>query len=177
MNEIGVMRRTRFLLLAAAWLALAACHGARPAPPPAPVPAGPPPQAPPVSARPIAACVVQDERMAMLNADYDPVSGDTTVRGRPFREAYPTTAAFAGAAAWFVGNEAVVHRQHRYYKYELPRVLAVDDVVATGEFRGVSVFVEPAADRDWPQAVYLPVSPDCMFQPYQNMEDVGAVRG
>jgi len=156
------------------------CRGARPASP-APAaalePAPPAASEPSIIVDPLTMCVVKDGRMTIIFPGYVPSSGDTTVNGRPWREAYPLTGEYAAEAPWYVGNEPIVVAGRRYVKYGLPRTLSPTDVVAVGTYRGVTMFAEPAADRDHPEVVYLPVHQQCEFQPYQIGEIGGAVRG
>lgn len=170
------MKRT--WIAAACVLAASACGPRTPVPPPAPpaqrepaaVPAPPPPPPNLVINGHITACVVRNGRMEMVPIQYDPATGDTTVNGRPFREAYPVTAEYASVARWYADNEPITVNRSRYIKYGLPRVLGPTDVVPAGSYQGVTLFAEPAeppARGTRVDVYYLPVTPDCQFQPYQ----------
>ena len=51
-------------------------------------------------------------------------------------------------------------------KYGQIRILSTTDVVPTGTFQGVTVFVEAGVSRVRPEVLYIPVRPGCEFQPY-----------
>lgn len=164
-------------------VALAGCGGGQRAPAPAPEPVAPP--ASPVSVPvigvlthfPVSVCLVRDGRIETVVADYNPATGDSTVGGRPVREAYPVTDQFAAARPWFVNDEPIVYAGWRYVKYGLPRSMVPGDLVAVGTAGGVTVFAEPGASRSPLEVMYLPVSPYCEFQPYTGPETAHAVRG
>ncbi len=143
--------------------------------PPAPEPMAPPPPAPAMQS--LAVCVVQGGRLATVTAEMNPATGDTTVDGRSFREAYPAGAEYASGAGWFINSEPVTFGGRRYVKYGLPRVLGASDVASVGSYQGVAVFAETSADRMRPEVIYLPVRPGCELQPYQVEVKAGAVRG
>ena len=148
-------------------------------PPPPPPPAQQPvvtPPPPPVTTRDIRVCVVENGALRDVQATYNTATGDTTVSGRPFAQAYPGTAGYAAAMPWFINNELVTVNGRRYVKYGLPRVLGVSEVSRTGEYMGVPVFAEAGATGAT-EVLYLPVRPGCEFQPYQLDVKVGGVRG
>lgn len=157
--------------------------GARPAPlpvappPPPPPPAPtPPPPAPPAMATTINVCVVENGMPQNVQAQYASATGDTTVAGRPFGQAYPATApSYAASAPWYVQGEAITSGGRRYVKFGVPRVLGVNEVARTGEYQGVLLFAEPGTAA--PDVLYVPVRPGCEFQPYQTEVKVGGVRG
>ncbi|HEY0015420.1 MAG TPA: outer membrane beta-barrel protein [Longimicrobium sp.] len=159
--------------------------GARPVPPMVPPPPPPPPPAalPPPPPAPLAAmpatinvCVVENGMPRNVQAQFSSATGDTTVAGRPFGQAYPATApAYAAGAAWYIQGDRITLDGRRYVKFGLPRVLGVNDVARTGEYQGVPVFAEAGTAR--PDVVYVAIRPGCEFQPYQTEVKSGAVRG
>jgi hypothetical protein len=159
--------------------------GARPAPlpvpppppPPPPPPAAlPPPPPPPVVARTIDVCVVENGALRNVQAQYTASTGDTTVGGRPFGEAYPATApSYAAGATWYVQGDQITVDGRRFVKFGLPRVVGVGQVARSGEYQGVPLFAEPGMAR--PDVLYVPLRPGCEFQPYQTEVKSGAVRG
>lgn len=161
--------------------------GARPAPlavapPPPPPPAFVPPPAlpPPPPAAPMATaidvCVVENGALRNVQAQYTSATGDTTVAGRPFGQAYPATGpSYAGGAAWYIQGDAITLGGRRFVKFGLPRVVGVGEVTRSGEYQGVPVFAEAGMAR--PDVVYVAVRPGCEFQPYQTEVKAGAVRG
>jgi hypothetical protein len=174
---------TRTLLLATA---LCGCARTRPPATPTPAPAAPP-QAPSaadstllhgtVIVDPAWVCVVKNGTMANVDVEFNPHTGDTTVAGRPLHDAYPMTSEYAAAAPWYKRGQPVVFANHRLVQYGLPRVLGVGDVVPVGTYQGVTVFAEPTMDVRYPDVIYLPVDPQCIFQPYMYQATTGAVRG
>jgi len=150
-----------------------------PPPPPLPEPVvvQPPPAPPaPPMARTIDVCVVENGALRTVQAQYTQATGDTTVSGRPFAQAYPATAPhYAADAAWFIQNEQITVLGRRFVRFGLPRVLGTGEVTRIAGHQGVPVFAEAGAAR--PEVVYLPVRPGCEFQPYQTEVKSGAVRG
>jgi hypothetical protein len=139
-----------------------------PRPPPPPPPIGDPPD--------IQVCVVENGTLRYVTARYNTRTGDTTVSGRPFSEAYPAATGYAAGTTWFIDNEPIRVNGRVYVKYGLPRVLGVNEVIRTADFQGVPVFTEAGA-RAKTEVVYVPVRPGCEFQPYQINVKVGGVRG
>ncbi|HEX8431755.1 MAG TPA: outer membrane beta-barrel protein [Longimicrobium sp.] len=145
-----------------------------------------PPAAPPVpvnvdaptmpSMSTIMVCVIDGGMPRNVEAMYNPSTGDTTVAGRPFGQAYAATApAYAAGAPWYVGGEPINALNRRYVKYGLPRVLGVSEVTRIAEYQGTPLFAEPGTAR--PDVVYVAVRPGCEFQPYQLEVKASAVRG
>ena len=176
------MNRSWIAAVAAGALTASACATPAPEPPPAPPPAPTPgivisPRSPVPTLEDITACLVRNGRMEMTPAHFYPVTGDTTVNGRQFRDVYPVTAEHAASAAWYVDNEPVPFAGRRFVKYGLPRALAPTDLIPAGTFRGVALFTSAGSDPADPDVIYLPVNPWCEFQPYQGHRSSGAVRG
>ncbi|HEX9935811.1 MAG TPA: hypothetical protein VGB15_01765 [Longimicrobium sp.] len=160
----------------------AGCGGAPPAPPPppAPEPVAPAAPAPPTALgypETISACVLRNGRMEVQTVRYDIATGDSTINGRQFHEAFPVTAEHAASARWYAGHEPITFAGRRFVKYGLPRLFSPDEVVSAGTYRGVTVFVETGVDPARPEVVYLAVTPRCELQPYHGSETGGAVRG
>lgn len=147
-----------------------------PPPPPPPAAVTPPPPAPPAMPTTINVCVVENGMPSNVQAQYSSATGDTTVAGRPFSQAYPATGmSYAAGATWYIQGEPITLNGRRYVKFGTPRVLSVNDVTRTGEYQGVPLFAEPGMAR--PDVVYVAVRPGCEFQPYQTETKVGGVRG
>jgi hypothetical protein len=122
-------------------------------------------------------CVLQNGNMREVSVHYNTRTGDTTVNGRAFSEAFPPEApGYAAAAPWMVLNEPIRFRGNRYVKYGRARVLGAWEVERAGEYQGTPLFREAGESGD-PVVLYIPVSPGCVFQPYQNIANVAAVRG
>lgn len=163
-------------------IACAACGtGARvqdvapPAPAPAPVPATRPVVLSEPAWRELRVCVVDRAGMREVPVQYNIVTGDTTIDGRPFSEVYPTDAGYAAAAEWFVRDEMVTLPGRRYVRFGVPRGFGAGDLVPVEEYRGVPVFAERGDEAD-PSMRFIPVRPECVFQPYEGPH-YGAVRG
>ena len=120
-------------------------------------------------------CVVRGGELREVTARYDVASGDTTVEGSPFAEAFPASEGYAAGARWYVENEPIPFLDRRYIKYGLPRPAAIDSVRKVGEYRGVPVFGE-VGEPDLP-VLLLPVRPGCEFQQYQYEPVLRGVRG
>jgi hypothetical protein len=170
---------SRILLLA---LSCAACGtGARAETGPAPAPA-PPPVNPPATVvmsermvQTMPVCVADGEGMREVQTQYNVLTGDTLIDGRPLSAMYPTDSGYAAAADWFVQNEVLILDGRRYVKYGLPRALGPGDVTRMGEYRGVPVYAQRGAEQDGAVRLLL-VRPECIFQPYEGPH-YGAVRG
>ncbi|HEX6368916.1 MAG TPA: outer membrane beta-barrel protein [Longimicrobium sp.] len=147
-----------------------------PPPPPPPLPPPPPPPPPAVMATTINVCVVENGVLRNVQAQYTSATGDTTVAGRPFGEAYPATApSYAAGAGWYIQGDAITLGGRRFVKFGLPRVVGVGELTRSGEYQGVPVFAEAGMAR--PDVVYVAIRPGCEFQPYQTEVKSGAVRG
>lgn len=152
-------------------LAVGAC-GTRETPPPTVPPPAPPPAPERVTERDrpfpgLSVCVVDEQGMRVIQAQYDPATGDTLVEGRPFAEAYPTTGKYAEGAPWYIDNEPLEIDSLTYVRYGLPRVLRPGELVRGRDYGGVMTFTE-ADEPGRPYTVwYAAVRPNCEFQPYQ----------
>jgi hypothetical protein len=94
------------------------------------------------------------------------------VRGPPVTLPLPADAAVAAGMRWYEDNEPIMVEGHRLTRYGLPRPLADGDVRRIGSIDGVGVYRE-VGTVGVPGVVYLPVTRDGMFQPYQNMTGDG----
>jgi hypothetical protein len=147
-----------------------------PPPPPAVLPPPPPPPPPAMTATTISVCVVENGMLRSVQAQYSSATGDTTVSGRPFAQAYPSSSpSYAAGAPWYIQNDQITVQGRRFVKFGLPRILGTGDVARVGEYQGVPVFAEAGMER--PDVVYVAVRPGCEFQPYQTEVKSGAVRG
>lgn len=180
MNQPWITRAAVALMAASAG---AACGRAAPPRPPAPVVGSPAPavEAPALVATPgviadpnppVGVCVVHNGAMEVVDVDYNPATGDSTVNGRPFRDAFPVTAEHAAGARWYVDHLTVSFEGRRYWSVGLPRVFGPTELRPVGSYEGVGVFERP----DSRGVIYLPVYPDCQFQEYQT-ESGREVRG
>jgi hypothetical protein len=123
-------------------------------------------------------CVLQDGNVREARARYNRMTADTTVDGRPFREAFPSDApGYAADASWMILNEPIPFRGYRYIKYGRPREFGVRGVERAGEYQGTPLFVEAGAGDGLPALLLVPVRSGCEFQTYQTSFEGNAVRG
>lgn len=128
-------------------------------------------------------CVVSSGALVRIRVQVDPATADTTFQGRRFRDAFPTTAEYAGGAAWYHENEPLPESvrprdggRGRYVKLGEPVTAAPDSLVRVGEHRGVPVYARGVDGRVREGTLYVPVRPGCRFQRY-DFEGVGDVAG
>jgi hypothetical protein len=154
--------------------------GAAPAQPawvcPAPPRIVPPPVIPTVVEQPVEICVALDNDLRIITATYRPATGDTLLGGVPFREAHAVTAPdYASAAPWFVQSDSLQFGGQLYVRFGLTRRMGPEEVQRVGLHEGTAVFAEPGAATPYP-ALFVPVRPGCVLQPYQRREAL-RVRG
>lgn len=94
------------------------------------------------------------------------------VKGPPLALPLPADAAVVAGLRWYEHNEPITVEGHRLVKYGLPRPLGEGEVRRIGSIAGVGVYRETGTTGT-PEVVYLPVSRDGIFQPYQNMTGDG----
>jgi hypothetical protein len=122
-------------------------------------------------------CVVRSGSLADVEAEVNLQTGDTLVGGRPFREAYPAEApAYSSSVTWAILYEPITLRGRRYIRYGRPREIPMDLLETVGEYEGTPLF-RKAGESGVPDVLYVPFSPGCIFQPYENTTHGGAVRG
>ncbi|HEX8244135.1 MAG TPA: hypothetical protein VF541_11580 [Longimicrobium sp.] len=93
-------------------------------------------------------------------------------RGAPLRLPLPADGAYAAGMDWYQQHVPIEVNGHRLLKYGIPRQLGDGDVVRYGSLHGVPVYVEPG-DLRRPTVVYVALTPDGSFQPYQYMTGDG----
>lgn len=167
--KTGSIARTALLLVSTAGCG----SGARA------IPSPPPPR---VHGEPVwrelLVCVMEEGVPRQVPVQYNRITGDTVVGGRPFTEAYPVTAQFAGEAEWYLLNEPIRVADHGFIKYGRTRILDAGQVVPLERtYRGVPLYGERAGDAFPSGPLYVPVSPACEFQSYQWDLVLGGVRG
>jgi hypothetical protein len=158
-------------LVLAGWL-LAGCG--RPAVPEPPAPIATPtvarrPHPPPPAevCRCMTMCIVRNGWLQEIPVRYNFRTGDTlTVDSLPISQVAPLTGEYASVAGWYVANEAITFRGHRYVKYGVPLVMGVREVARIGEYQKVGVYAERADTASVSRVFYLPSRPGCEFQPY-----------
>jgi hypothetical protein len=124
------------------------------------------PAPPPRALLPIAVCVAAPTGLSVVEALYDPVTGDTTVAGTAFAARHPAKApVYAAGAGWFAASDTLRLDGATYVKLGVTHTLQPGQLVRVGEVAGTGVFVE-TGDGGPNGLVYLPVRPGCEFQPY-----------
>ena len=110
-----------------------------------------------------------------VEATYHPTSGDTTIAGRRFSEAYPAMApTYVAGSTWFVNNDPIMYNGRRYVSSAAAgdRGQRRDEL---GGYQGTNVFVDMGTTGT-PTVIYLLVWLGCEFQPYQAQAEI-KVRG
>lgn len=95
-----------------------------------------------------------------------------SVRSAPLALPLPADAAYAPGTRWYDDNEPIVIGDDRFVKYGYPRRMEAGSLRRIGAVQGVGVYMERDSLRV-PDVVFVPVSPDGMFQNYQNNIGVG----
>jgi hypothetical protein len=134
----------------------------------------------PAARVPVRVCVIVDGRLAEVQGEYGPTTGDTLVAGVPLAGAGLHTRAYAGGAEWFVSNEPIPGEPRpdargAYVKYGRQRQMPVSALRYVGEHQGVGLYTEAENTERFPGVIYVPVQPGCWVQSYQ-YEGVGSVR-
>ena len=116
-------------------------------------------------------CVVVNGQLKEVEIDYNPATGERTmlVNGvrKDFYEVYPMKGVdYADGLGWFINNEKVQFNGKTFTKYGLPRILGVNEIVKSGLYKGVGVYVEAGLKPPF-EVIYIPVRQGCEFQPYQ----------
>jgi hypothetical protein len=131
-----------------------------------------PPPPPTVVEMPVEICVMIDDDLRIITGTYLPATGDTLIGGVPFREAHPVTApAYAPAAPWYVQTDSLQFGQQLYVRFGLTRRLDPPELVRVGTHQGTAIFAETGSAAPHP-ALFVPVRPGCVFQPYQRREAI-----
>ena len=134
----------------------------------------------PAATLPMKVCAVVSGRLAEVDGEYAPATGDTLVAGLPLTIAVPDKDVYAAGAEWFVRNEPIPGEPRpdargAYVKYGRPRQIPVSGLRYVGAHHGVGVYTDSASTERFPSVVYVPVQPGCWMQPYQYV-GVGTVR-
>jgi len=80
-------------------------------------------------------------------------------------------APLAGGTRWYQEHEPIQVHDYLLSKYGLPRPIGEGEVRRIGSIEGVGVYVETGTGGS--EVVYVPVSADGLFQPYQGMTGTG----
>jgi hypothetical protein len=72
---------------------------------------------------------------------------------------------YAASEAWFRGEEPIRQYGRRYVKYGPRRVVPASALTRGADHRGTPIFIDRAS-AERPAALYVPVEPGCVFQPY-----------
>lgn len=72
---------------------------------------------------------------------------------------------YAGEEAWFREEEPIRQYGRRYVKYGSRRVVPANALTRGADHRGTPIYLD-RTDTERPSALYVPVEPGCVFQPY-----------
>jgi hypothetical protein len=72
---------------------------------------------------------------------------------------------YAAKEAWFQGGAAIRQYSRRYVKYGPRRTVQAAALTRGADHEGIPVFLD-RNDTQRPRALYIPVQPGCVFQPY-----------
>jgi hypothetical protein len=126
--------------------------------------------------REVQVCVLESGRLRVVQATYDPATGDTLAGGRPWAEVFSDTAGYAANRPWYVSNEPITVEGRRYTKYGPLRILPPSGLRPGGRHEGTTFFIEANAGGT-PEVIYVPTRPGCEFHAYQWDLTTGGVRG
>lgn len=119
----------------------------------------------PVVSDTLTLCVFEDGKLKDVPITLG-ARGDTLVGGRPLAEVYPPRAPYVGGAEWYLSGQPIRWYGMEYLRYGRARLLQKHEVVHSGNFRGVPVFVEGGRKTEDPGVIYFLVQPGCVFHPY-----------
>jgi hypothetical protein len=138
-----------------------------------------PPEEPPLPRppeEPVEVCVMIDDELRLITATYFPESRDTLVGTVQFRVAHPLVApSYAAAAPWFTQTDSLrftaelpaeQQEEQLYVRFGLTRRMQPEQLRRVGRHQGTVLFAEVGAQAPYP-ALYVPVRPGCILQPYQ----------
>lgn len=86
-------------------------------------------------------------------------------RGKRRRLAVSKEAGYAAQEPWFRGDAPIRQYTRRYVKYGPRRTVPSAALTRGADHGGVPVFLD-LKDTKQPKALYVPVEPGCVFQPY-----------
>lgn len=92
--------------------------------------------------------------------------------GGPLAYPLPADGVYAAGTWWYEQNEVITVDGARLHRYGPPRRLDPGSVRRFGYLEGVEIYVEPRYRRI-PEVLFVAVSEDGVFQPYQNMAGDG----
>jgi hypothetical protein len=88
------------------------------------------------------------------------------LEGRKRRKLTPSPEhGYAGEESWFRGEEPIRQYGRRYVKYGPRRVVPANALTRGADHKGTLVFID-RKDTERPSALYIPVEPGCVLQPY-----------
>jgi hypothetical protein len=74
-------------------------------------------------------------------------------------------AGYAARESWVTAGEPLTIQGRRYEKAGPARLIGLEQLQQSGEYRSIPLFVDPK-DPSPPRAFYVPLRPGCVFQPY-----------
>lgn len=119
-------------------------------------------------------CVLRGWEIESIDVGFG-FNGDTIHQGRPYREALGNQLGYASERSWYATDAAIPFRGRMWKKVWRPLVLGRGQIERADSYDGVPIFV--ARGDTAVAAMYVPVSPGCVFQPYFPSEAPGGARG
>lgn len=109
--------------------------------------------------------------LRVVEAQKEDRSGALFVQREGKRRRLPTTSegGYAVGEPWYRGEEPIRQYGRRYVKYGDHRVVPASALTRGADHRGIPVFID-REDTKRPAALYIPVEPGCVFQPYIDAE-------
>jgi hypothetical protein len=162
------------IVLVVAALALGGACAHKPSVAPTPAPPPPPSAAERYAALPdTAVCVVDRTTRRGLRLLEGKVESEghvvVLVSGRiqKLESLHPVTAAagYAARESWAISGDPLNVQGRRYEKVGPERLIPYDQLQRADDYRAVPLFADPK-DPAPPRALYLPLRPGCVFQPY-----------
>lgn len=125
---------------------------------------------PPPSYTSVSLCIVDPSAprgLRVTEAQKEQGSGRLFVQrdGRRRRVHRSREGGYAGEEGWFRDREPIRQYGRRYVKFGPHRAVPADALTRGADHMGVPVFLD-RGDTRRPAALYVPVEPGCIFQPY-----------
>jgi hypothetical protein len=124
----------------------------------------------PVSYTAVNVCLVDlnaPRGLRVAEAQKDERKGTLYVRRSGTLRPVPTNrdGGYAAEEDWFRQSEVIRQYGLRYVKFGPHRVVPANALTRGADHRGIPVFID-RNDIERPSALYIPVAPGCVFQPY-----------
>jgi hypothetical protein len=110
---------------------------------------------------------VQGGKVAVVEFDYDVLTGDSTVNGRSFADEYRMSSEYAASGSWFTEARPIIFGGRKYIKHGPPTWMRpdLDGMGQAGTYLGVPVLARERTGVP-PDTIYLLPRPGCELQAY-----------